>query len=103
MQAGSGSLPSQFLGGFVVGVPVRDFQNAKQNAASESDATIFDALIGPDWETVKLCFDIHSQGVPDRQQSIYPGDAEATKGFETFIGARGYKYWIEPKGPDLPL
>jgi hypothetical protein len=91
------------MGGFIVGVPLQDFQKVKQSTSCNSDATIFDALIGVDWETIKLSLDIHRQGIPDREQSIYPGDAEATKGFETFKGVNGYKYWIEPKGPDLPL
>ena len=93
----------RFFGGFVVGVPLLDFQKAKQRTSLKSYTTIFDALVGPDWGTIKLCLDIRLQGIPDREQSVYPGDAEATKGFETFKGVNGYKYWIEPKGRDSPL
>jgi hypothetical protein len=72
LQRSLGQLP-QFLGGFVVGVPLQDFQKVKQSTSCNSDATIFDALIGVDWETIKLYLDIHRQGIPDREQSIYPG------------------------------
>jgi hypothetical protein len=52
--------PPQFFGGFVVGVPLHDFEEAQKSNSFDSDATIFDALVGADWETIKLCLDMES-------------------------------------------
>jgi hypothetical protein len=90
------------VGGFVLGVPQKSFEDAQAVHPSADAESLFRAMILPqEWVLVGRYLRVSLEPMPAAELTICGQEADETKNQATFEGIGGKRFWVirKPRNP----